>query len=847
MPITSQDIQLYQSGSSGLGGAISGVLSSGFDAVIPAESNAGSVEYRCLYVRNGHASLTLTAAKMWLSANTPSASTTIAIGLGTSAVGATEQSIANETTAPTGVTFVAAASEAAALILGDLPAGQARAVWERRTVTAGAVALNQDTYERTVAGESPGAAVQSVWTGVPSADGAVVSTRLGSAHTADGARIAVSRSSNLASPVYSPVVVPDATYRVSKHVIGGLLPDTEYFYGVEVDGTLDTTTTGRFKTLPAAGPAGFSIALGGCATNTDDAAFAAINALNPKPLFLLAMGDFQYMDITAPTTANYHSAFDASLARSVRKVTHSQIPTVFMWDDHDFQTNDATGRDASNVARSFRATGLQFFRDRIPAITASSVVTDTAHYSFVVGRVRFVVSDTRSDKTLQSAADSSSKTMMGAAQKTWFKAEIAAAKAAGQVVAWMNSVPWVVSATAGADDWGGYTTERAEIADYIKAQGMTGKVFILSADMHALAIHAGADYATGGGGAIPVFHAGPFNRTSSTKGGPYTYGPYPASGSSVVQQFGIMDVSDTGTELSITWKGYSADGTLRMSHTFTPIAAPVTVPTGLEATGGTLTEPGDGYRYWTFSANGSLNVTSGGDVEYVAVGGGGGGSRGNTSVGGGGGAGGVRDSDTEGLLTLATGTYAITVGQGGAGGMSTSNPVNMGGKGGSTSIGSLITAEGGGYGNTTGGGEAGSPGGAGGSGGGGSNNGNLAGGPGTAGQGYAGGSGVYSATQGERSGGGGGGASGPGGNGTTTKGGDGGLGVTVFGRKVAGGGGGAAQGATQGLGVDGGGNASKTSDGGSGAANTGSGGGGTCLNFVGGAGGSGIVIIRRAI
>lgn len=832
MAIEASDIQIRGSGVNDLGGAISGALSSGFDAVLPAESNAGSVEYRCFYVRNGHASLTLTAAKMWLSANTPSASTTIAIGLGTSAVGAAEQSIANETTAPAGVTFVAAASEAAALVLGDLPAGQARAVWERRTVTAGAAALNQDTYERTVAGESPGAAVQSVWTGVPSVDGAVVSTRLGSAHTADGARVVVSRTSNLANPVYSPVVAPDATYRVSKHVIGGLLPNTEYFYGIEVDGTLDTTATGRFKTLPAAGPAGFSIAIGGCATNTDDAAFAAINALNPKPLFLLAMGDFQYMDIAAPTTANYHTAFDTSLARLVRKVTHSQIPTVFMWDDHDFATDNSTGRDASNVARSFRATGLQFFRDRIPAVPASSVVTDTAHYSFVVGRVRFVISDARSDKTLQSATDNSSKTMLGAAQKAWFKAEIAAAKAAGQVVAWMNSVPWVVSATAGADDWGGYTTERAEISDYIKAQGMTGKVFILSSDMHALAIHTGADYATGGGAAIPVFHAGPFNRTSSTKGGPYTYGPYPASGSAVVQQFGIMDVSDNGTELSVTWKGFSADGTLRMSHTFKPIAAPMAPK--FEATGGSINEPGDGYRYWTFASSDSLAVSQAGDVEYLVAAGGGAGSSGNTSAPGGGGAGGV----LVGSRSIAVGTYPVTVGAGGVGASGSG-----GTKGADSSIGSLVTALGGGTSGyssvapTTGG-----------SGGGG---GNAAvtqqGATGTAGQGNAGGNGYQETDQASRSGGGGGGADGNGSNGVLGAGGNGGPGRTVWGRSVGGGGGGASQGATQGAGTHGGGSASKSGAAGDGAANTGGGGGGAALNQRSGDGGSGIVIIRRAI
>ena len=71
---------------------------------------------------------------------------------------------------------------------------------------------------------------------------------------------------------------------------------------------------------------------------------------------------------------------------------------------------------------------------------------------------------------------------------------------------------------------------------------------------------------------------GPFNRACSTKGGPYTYGPYPASGSAVVQQYGVMNVADDGAELTVSWSGYSADGTLRMSHSFKPIIAQAPAP-----------------------------------------------------------------------------------------------------------------------------------------------------------------------------------------------------------------------------------------------------------------------------
>lgn len=788
------------------------------------------------------------------------------------------------------------------------------------------------TTRRDLAGETDivlAATVQSLWTGVPTQDGAVLSVKLNSADTANSTRVAVSTSSDLSSPTYTSAVAPDATYRVAKHIITGKQPDTEYWYAVEVDGQLDTASKGRFKTLPASGPANFSIVLGGCAENTNDAAFAAINALDPKPLFLLAVGDFQYMDISNPSTSQYHAAFDTTLARAVRKTTHSQIPTVYMCDDHDFGIDNSTGRDASNVARSLRAVWLDFFRKRVPAVTASSTVTDTAHYSFVVGRVRFVVSDLRSDKTAQSAADDANKTMMGAAQKAWFKAEITAAKNAGQLVAWVNSVPW--ASGSDTDTWSGYRTERTELSDFIKAEGMTGKVCILSADMHALAIHHGADYATSGGAAIPIFQAGPFNRLSSHKGGPYNSGPYPAAGQNVTQ-YGVMDVVDDGANLTVTWTGYSADGTPRMTHSFTPlgVAAPATAPakmaaptatagngqatvvlvapddggstitgytvvsnpaggvdqqagttalvrtiTGLangtaytftatatngvgtspasdpsdpvtpvapsgeastfQATGGTITEPGDGYRYWEFLGNDTLNVTQEGVVEYLAVGGGGGGSGGNSSAAGGSGGGEVKQDS----MTIPVGAHAIAIGPGGA----ASGSNSVGGAGGSTSIGSLVTVLGGGPGGSS---AAAAPAGyASGGGEGSTDNGPASG---TSGKGYAGGQGYVSSTQAERAGGGGGGAGGPGGNASAGQAGHGGPGVTVWGREYGGGSAGSTQGSGAGISTHRAGTSKTASiSPTAAAANSGSAGGASCNAVAPRAGGSGIVIIRAKL
>lgn len=159
MAITATDIEFRQSGSVNLGGAISAtavseVLNGLFDYVSGSESTAGDVEYRCVYVRNSHGSLVWYSTKTWIAVNTPATGTSVQIGLGTSAVGGTEQTIADEGTAPVGVTFYDAATEGAALAIGDIPAGSHKAIWIKRTVTAGASAYNSDGMTLTVKGDS---------------------------------------------------------------------------------------------------------------------------------------------------------------------------------------------------------------------------------------------------------------------------------------------------------------------------------------------------------------------------------------------------------------------------------------------------------------------------------------------------------------------------------------------------------------------------------------------------------------------------------------------------------------------------------------------------------------------
>ncbi len=167
MPVAASDITLRLSGgasnsdvNASIGGAkssvavnLSTIMNNLFDNVSDSEALAGDIEYRCFYVHNGHATDTLTNPKLYIASQTPSADTVIAVGAGVAAAGSTETAVANENTAPASVTFSAAANEAAAIDLGaSLGPGQGKAVWVRRTVSAGAAPVSSDQFTLRIVG-----------------------------------------------------------------------------------------------------------------------------------------------------------------------------------------------------------------------------------------------------------------------------------------------------------------------------------------------------------------------------------------------------------------------------------------------------------------------------------------------------------------------------------------------------------------------------------------------------------------------------------------------------------------------------------------------------------------------
>jgi phosphodiesterase/alkaline phosphatase D-like protein len=362
-------------------------------------------------------------------------------------------------------------------------------------------------------------------------------------------------------PVVSPAetVGPDGIVRLH---ITGLAPGLSYRYAIEVDGTADHSRgIGGFRTMPA-GPASFTVAVSSCArTGSNGAVFDAIRAVDPL-LYIIA-GDLHYGDPHRNDVTVFGDLYRRTLTVAAQAALYRSVPIAYVWDDHDYGPNNA-GASAStrHAARTAYATYVPHY----PQPDAGQAI----YQAFTIGRVRFIVTDNRSERT--------ATTMLGARQLAWLERELTTASRSHAVVVWINPDPWIAAPARGADHWGGYPGERRAIADVI-ATARIHNLIMVSGDAHMLAIDDGrhSDYSTTGAAGFPVLQSGALDRPGSVKGGPYSHGAFPGCG-----QFGTVTVTvtdDAAAPVSIELAGHTWNNeTLVRYRTVIDARAPSTAP-----------------------------------------------------------------------------------------------------------------------------------------------------------------------------------------------------------------------------------------------------------------------------
>lgn len=105
-----------------------------FDSVSSGVAQTGKTSYRGVVLKN-ESGYTMYGAVVWIATNTPFPMDEVSIGLEAVSNGGI-QALADELTAPSGVSFSLAASEGAALEIGNLAAGGMYGIWIKRVVQA---------------------------------------------------------------------------------------------------------------------------------------------------------------------------------------------------------------------------------------------------------------------------------------------------------------------------------------------------------------------------------------------------------------------------------------------------------------------------------------------------------------------------------------------------------------------------------------------------------------------------------------------------------------------------------------------------------------------------------------
>lgn len=427
-------------------------------------------------------------------------------------------------------------------------------------LVAGPVGWSDTTWLGPAAAAGP-TLVTHLATGIPTDNGVTISQKWNSA-SGKSIRLVVSTNVGLTSPVYGSLVTIDSK-GWAKPSITGLSADTDYFGGVEVDGTLQASGRFRFHTAPTANTAEtFGIFFGsGRQTGGGDEAFLAmVNAINGattlqgRPAFLADLGDNGAPAWGSPTE---DQVLDHLVAQSQVANTQSlagAIPWTYALGAQDSGTDKSGGWKAPVLAAYKRA-----FPHR--GLNSSS---GALYQSWDWGRVRFILPDNRSERDNPALADDFNKRMWSQEQEDWF---ISRCKSWQGVICVLSSTPARLDAPAD-NRWGAYSTQFDRINDRLQAADCLRRVVWLSGGRNAVATSDGSHLGTRGN---PQAIGSPFEQTSRDLPAGETWNTYyNVTPNALTRAYGEAAFTDAGANsVTFDFRGRTSDGTQRATMTKT--------------------------------------------------------------------------------------------------------------------------------------------------------------------------------------------------------------------------------------------------------------------------------------
>ena len=396
--------------------------------------------------------------------------------------------------------------------------------------------------------------------------------------------------------------------RIATFDLTDLSEDTVYHYVIIANGRrYPLEGTLQFKTVKVRQPYSFAIGCSSCAGGTLGQ-FSSYGVSNSKVFDAIAqykykadgrdsnldlfihMGDLHYRNdlpiigLKEAYLDDYRYNYDLVMDRTRQRNLYQNIPLAYIWDDHDYGTNDSDG------SYNLKYVASKVYRERVPYYPlveelSASEGRGAIYQSFIIGRVRFIMTDSRFHQNPLATLDSPDGTILGKQQREWLFKQLITGKKQQEndregLTIWVNSIPWIDRPTnSSTNSWNQFDRERMQIANFIK-QNNIDKLMMISGDAHMLAIDDGMEgtansYATGGGGSFPVIQAACLDSRPSFKGGPYNGEKYiidsgiKSKNGAIPgkQQWGLLNFIDDGNEIKVKVELKRMKDTL-IQHTF---------------------------------------------------------------------------------------------------------------------------------------------------------------------------------------------------------------------------------------------------------------------------------------
>lgn len=363
--------------------------------------------------------------------------------------------------------------------------------------------------------------------------------------TGTSIRAVASLSSSFTSPIYGSTLTTPASKWVTSRITG-LSANTSYYVGIEVDGTLIATGRGQFKTLKT-GVVASKIVAGSC-QQTGSNVIVFDRMLAEGADFLAHMGDAHYGDVTPYVDATWRTAFLSSLSTAKFKAMAAALPIVYAPDNHDGPgSNTLPGSDPWGAAVS---SNVRQMAGEIYDVSTKGFYKTWAHAG-----VRYIMLDVWSFRNASTDTNSSSKTMLGTTQRSWFINLLQTAAEAAIVV--FGHFPNYSNLVAGGR-WGDFPDERITIGNAITAlpANQKNKIIFIGGDSHAI----NADDGTNAMWGRPSLNASPFNQSGGLSSG--TWNIANINVDDTKGYFSRLTFTPSGSNLNMVWDAVQDDGTV---------------------------------------------------------------------------------------------------------------------------------------------------------------------------------------------------------------------------------------------------------------------------------------------